>query len=62
MPKLKTRTGAQKRITISKRGKLIRRGQNNRHLSMGKTHNQKRRMSAPMTIYKAFAKKLKHYI
>ncbi len=62
MPKLKTRTSAQKRLRVTKTGKVMRRGQNNRHLAMRKSHNQQRRMDEPMTIYKAFAKKIKDFI
>lgn len=58
MPKLKTESSANKRFTISKGGKLMRRSQNSRHLRANKSTTQKRRMAAPMTIYKVFAKKI----
>ena len=59
MTKLKSKSAATKRFTISKGGKLMRRSQNSRHLRANKSTTQKRRMAEPMTIYKVFAKKIK---
>ena len=62
MPKLKTKDAVQKRFRLTKTGKLVRRSQNNRHLSSAKTKNRKRRMDEPQIVYKAFAKKLKRLL
>lgn len=62
MPKLKSKDAVQKRFRLTKNGKLMRRTQNNRHIASAKSHNQKRRMDEPMTVYEPFAKKLKRYL
>ncbi|MBI3980497.1 50S ribosomal protein L35 [Candidatus Microgenomates bacterium] len=62
MPKLKSKDAVQKRFRLTKSGKLIRRGQNHRHLAGAKSKNQQRRMDEPQTVYKGFAKKLKRLL
>lgn len=59
MPKQKTRSGAKKRFKLTKNGKLLYRGQNQRHLKMAKSKNQKRRAKEPKSVYFPFAKRIK---
>lgn len=62
MPKMKTKDSVQKRFRLTKKGKLMKRSQSNRHHSGAKSRSQKRRMDEPQAVYKAFAKKLKRLL
>lgn len=59
MYKLKTRSGAKKRFTLTGTGKIVRRRQNARHLRSAKSKSHIRRMKEPGVLSKGFAKKIK---
>ncbi len=62
MPKQKTKSSALKRFKVTKRGKLLYRGQNQRHLKKAKSKAQLRRAKEPKSVYKAFAKKIRTFM
>ena len=59
MPKQKTRKSILKRLKISKRGKLIRRGSCGRHLMAGKSKRRARRQNSPKQIEGRMARKMR---
>lgn len=59
MYKQKSRSGAKKRFKLTKNGKVIYRGQNQRHLQKAKSKTQQRRAEEPKSVYFPFAKRIK---
>ena len=57
--KLKTRKSVAKRFKITKSGKVIRRGAQNRHLKANRTKRNARRGKVPREITTKMAKKIK---
>ena len=53
MPKLKSNSGAKKRLKVSASGTVKRRKAFKRHLLTGKSAKRKRRLSAPVVIHEA---------
>lgn len=50
MPKLKTHSGAKKRLKVSKTGKVLRRHAAGNHFLQKKSASRKRRISATLTL------------
>lgn len=59
MPKIKSRKGIQKRIKISKTGKVLIKRSGKSHLLTTKNRKRKRRLRAPHTVEGAKAKEFK---
>ncbi len=59
MPKIKSRRGLQKRIKISKRGKVLVKRSGKSHLLTTKNRKRKRRLRSPGAIEGAKAKEFK---
>jgi len=57
--KLKTRKSVSKRFKITKTGKVIRRGAQNRHLKANRSKRNARRGKVPKVITTRMAKKIK---
>lgn len=57
--KLKTRKSVAKRFKVTKTGKVIRRGAQNRHLKANRTKRNARRGKVPREITTKMAKKIK---
>lgn len=57
--KIKTRKSVAKRFKITKTGKVIRRGAQNRHLKANRSKRNARRGKVPKEITTKFAKKIK---
>ncbi len=57
--KIKTRKSVAKRFKITKGGKVIRRGAQNRHLKANRTKRNARRGKVPREITTKMAKKIK---
>jgi len=57
--KLKTRNSVAKRFKITKTGKVIRRGAQNRHLKANRSKRNARRGKVPKVVTGKIAKKIK---
>jgi large subunit ribosomal protein L35 len=57
--KLKTRKSVAKRFKITKTGKVIRRGAQNRHLKANRSKRNTRRSRVPKVVTGRMAKKIK---
>lgn len=57
MPKMKTHSGAKKRIRVTGSGKLMRQRAGKRHLNEHKSSQRKRRLSLDVPVAKADVKK-----
>lgn len=63
MPKMKTKKVAVKRFKLTKRGKIVHRGQGARHLRSKKNKARQRRQDAPRTMTnRKFIRVVKHYL
>lgn len=62
MPKMKTHSGAKKRIRVTGRGKLMRQQVNRRHLFEGKSSRRTRRLALDDTIAPADRKTAKRLL
>jgi large subunit ribosomal protein L35 len=60
--KLKTRKSVAKRFKITKTGKVIRRGAQNRHLKASRSKRNTRRGKVPKTVTGKMAKKIKKMV
>ncbi len=56
---LKVRKSLAKRFRVTKTGKVMRRGGQNRHLKSNRSHRNRRRSNVPHTIKNKMAKKIK---
>ncbi len=59
MPKIKSRKGIQKRIKISKKGKVLIRRSGKSHLLTTKSRKRKRKLRSPSALQGASAKEFK---
>lgn len=59
MPKMKTHKGAQKRMRVTKTGKVVFHRAGKRHLLSGKSAKHRRRLRRPSTVNKAFLRKIR---
>jgi large subunit ribosomal protein L35 len=59
MPKLKTHSGAKKRVRVTKTGKLIHRHARMNHFLQKKSASRKRRLSQTQTFSGSYAKNIK---
>ncbi len=59
MPKIKSRRGIQKRIKITKKGKVLIKRSGKSHLLTTKSRKRKRRLRSPNTLEGASAKEFK---
>ena len=59
MPKLKTQSGAKKRIRITKTGKVVHRHARLNHFLQKKTASRKRRLNRNATFSGSYAKTMK---
>ncbi len=57
--KLKIRKSVSKRFKVTKTGKIIRRGAQNRHLKANRSKRNARRGKVPKVVTGKFAKKIK---
>jgi large subunit ribosomal protein L35 len=62
MPKMKTHSGAKKRIRKTGSGKLMREQANNQHLFEQKSSRRKRRLRVDQTMSPADIKKVKRLL
>ncbi len=62
MPKLKTRRGAAKRVTVTAKGKVKRRKGFLRHILTNKTSKQKRHLRRATLVDKADEKSIKRLL
>ena len=62
MPKMKTHSGAKKRIRLTGRGKLMRQQVNRRHMFEGKSSRRTRRLALDETIAAADRKTAKRLL
>jgi large subunit ribosomal protein L35 len=62
MPKMKTHSGAKKRIRITGAGKLMRQQANRRHLLEHKASTRTRRLALDVTLSPGDAKKIKRLL
>jgi large subunit ribosomal protein L35 len=49
--KLKTHSGAKKRFKVTAKGKIKRKKAGRRHLNMGQTHSQERRLNSSAYVF-----------
>ena len=59
MPKMKTHKGAQKRMRVTKNGKVVFHRAGKRHLLSGKAAKRRRRLRGPATVSDAFLRKIR---
>lgn len=59
MPKMKTHKGAQKRMRVTKTGKVVFHRAGKRHLLSGKSAKRRRRLRRPSTVNQAFLRKIR---
>lgn len=59
MPKMKTHKGAQKRMRVTKTGKVVFHRAGKRHLLSGKNAKRRRRLRRPSTVSDAFLRKIR---
>lgn len=59
MPKIKSRKGIQKRVKITKTGKVIAGRSGKSHLLTGKNRKRKRKLRSPSVLQGASAKEFK---
>ncbi len=62
MPKIKTKRGAAKRLSLTKTGKVKRKRAKLRHILSSKTTKQKRRLRSPAMVSKADQKEAKRLL
>ena len=62
MPKMKTHSGAKKRIKITGTGKLLREHAGKRHLLEHKSSRRTRRLAADLTVAPSDAKRLRRLL
>ncbi len=62
MPKIKTKRGAAKRFSTTKKGKVKRKKQSLRHILTSKTTKQKRRLRKGALVAKVDEKQIKKLI
>ena len=62
MPKIKTKRGAAKRFSVTKKGKVKRKKQSLRHILTSKTTKQKRRLRKAGYVSKTDEKQIKRLI
>jgi large subunit ribosomal protein L35 len=62
MPKMKTHSGAKKRIKVTGAGKLMRQQANRRHLLEHKPSTRTRRLNLDVGLTKGDAKKIKRLL
>jgi len=59
MPKMKTHSGAKKRVRVTGKGKLMRQQANRRHLLEYKTSRRTRRLASDVEVSAADTRKIK---
>jgi large subunit ribosomal protein L35 len=59
MPKMKTHKGAQKRMRVTKNGKVLFHRAGKRHLLSGKSAKRRRRLRKSTTVNDAFLRKIR---
>jgi len=59
MPKMKTHKGAQKRMRVTKTGKVVFHRAGKRHLLSGKAAKHRRRLRKATTVNDAFLRKIR---
>ncbi len=59
MPKIKSRRGVQKRIKVSKKGKVLIKSSGRSHLLTTKNRKRKRKLRSPTSLKGASAKEFK---